>query len=99
MIRINLIGNNEHFGWFCRAMDGLFSCRSRHCENTCWAGALRSVQKNCNGGMGVNAATRKWAETGLTHKDGEEIWCDLLKVDDLEKVRELLREDKNVEEK
>jgi len=97
MIRINLMTNEKHFGWFCRAMDGLFSCRSRHCENTCWAGALRSVQHNCDGGMGVDAATRKWVTTGLTHKQGKEIMADLLKVDDLDTVRAILKEDKGVE--
>lgn len=94
MIRINLMSNKNHFEKFCAAMDALFSCRSPHCDKCCWASALRSVQGDCNKGVGVSSAAHRWAESGLTHKDGEEILADLMKVDNLDEVRKLLKEEK-----
>lgn len=97
-IHINLMVNKEHFSMFCAAMNKLFMCRSPHCDATCWARALISVQGNCNKGMTIDSAAKKWATTGLTHENGKEIMADLLKVDNLDTVRDLLREESIPEE-
>lgn len=73
-------------------MDKTMGCRSRHCERTCWAWAVRDIQSLCDAGMGMDAAARKWAETGLKHKDGEEILADAMGIDNLDEIRVLLRE-------
>jgi len=94
MIRINLVGNKSHFEKFCDEMNGELICRSPRCDKTCLAAAIIQIQKWCNEGMTLKAAVKKWVTTGLTHRDGEEILADLLKVDDLDTVRAILREDK-----
>ena len=94
MIRINLMKNKKQFGLFCRAMDKTMGCRHRHCEKSCWAWAVRDIQSWCDEGVTIDAAANKWAESGLTHKDGEDIWCDILEVDNLDVVRDLLKEGK-----
>jgi len=99
VVHINLMKNKEHFGKFCRAMDKVMGCRHRHCEKSCWAWAVRDIQSWCDEGVTIDAAANKWAESGLTHKDGEDIWCDILDVSDLDVVRELLKEGGDVEEK
>lgn len=92
-MKLNLMRNKEHFSRFCAAMEKVMGCRSPHCEKTCWAWAVRDIQKLCNEeGMGIDAAARKWAETGLKHTDGEDIWCNLLDVDNLDIVRNILNE-------
>ena len=91
MSRINLMGNDEHFGVFCRAMDKLLGCRTPHCQQTCWAAAIRYVQKRCNEGLSLGAAVTEWATTGLSHKDGEDILCNILGVDNLDVVRGYLK--------
>ena len=90
MIHINLIGNKKHFDQFCASMDKMFSCRAPHCDKTCWAQAMKDVQIRCNEGDTINGAARKWAETGLTHKDGEEILKDILGVKSMGAVRKSL---------
>jgi len=93
MIHINLMGNRGHFEKFCDEMNGELICRSPHCDKTCFAAAVVQIQKWCNEGMTIKAAVRRWATTGLTHKEGGEILADLMGVDDLEKVRDLLKEE------
>jgi len=91
MIHINLMGNQKHFDQFCAAMDKMFSCRAPHCDKTCWAQALKDVQITCNEkSVSINEAARKWAETGLTHKDGEDILKDVLGVKSMGAVRKSL---------
>jgi hypothetical protein len=87
--------SQDHVERFCAAMDEQLQCRSPKCEKLCWARALLFVEKKSRDGMPVEVAVKKWAETGLTHKDGEEIIADFLGVDDLDTVRDLLREEKN----
>jgi hypothetical protein len=99
MIQINLMGNKGHFEKFCDEMNGELICRSPHCNKTCLAAAIIQIQKWCNEGMTLKAAVKKWVTTGLTHRDGEEILADLMGVKDLDEVREILSEDKNVENK
>jgi len=94
MIHINLLGNKSHFDKFCDAMNRCVSCREKHCEKTCWAMALKNVQEWCSQGMELNKAVRKWWETGLSHKEGAEILCNIMKVEDLNKLRELIKKDK-----
>lgn len=96
MIHVNLMGNRKHFVLFCRAMDKVMGCRHRHCEKSCWAWAVRDIQSWCDEGVTIDAAARKWAETGLTHEDGKDILADLLGVDDLNVVRDILKEGNDV---
>jgi hypothetical protein len=90
VIHVNVMGNKGHFDRFCASMDKLFQCRTRHCELTCWAQAMRDVQTRCNKGASIEAAARKWAETGLTHKAGEEILAGILGVKDMGALRKYL---------
>ena len=97
MIKINLMGNRRDFGKFCRAMDKVMGCRHRYCEKSCWAWAVRDIQSLCDEGWSINAAARKWATRSITHIQGEEILSDLLDVDNLDVIREILKEGGDVE--
>jgi hypothetical protein len=90
MIRVNLMTKERDIKTFCAAMDKLFSCRAPHCDKPCWAMALRDVQGACNKGATIAAAAKKWAETGLTHREGEEILKDILGVRDMGALRKYL---------
>jgi hypothetical protein len=95
--RINLMGNKKDFNKFCSSMDRVMDCRYRHCERKCWAWAVRDIQSWCDEGVTIDAAARKWATTGVTHIQGEEILSDLLNVDNLSIVRDILKEGKENE--
>jgi hypothetical protein len=91
------MGNRKDFRKFCRAMEKEMNCRRPHCEKSCFAWAVRDIQSLCDEGVTINAAANKWAESGLTHRDGEDILADLLGVNDLDIVRDILKEGGDVE--
>ncbi len=92
MIHINLITRERDTKTFCDCMDKLLGCRSRHCELTCWAMALRDTQLACNKGTTIAAGVKRWAETGIRHRpEGEEIMADILGVKDMGALRKALR--------
>lgn len=91
MIHVNLITNKRDAETFCDCMDRLLKCRRRHCHLSCWAQALRDVQTRCDKGETIAAGCKKWAETGIAHKVGEEILADILGVIDMDALRAALR--------
>jgi hypothetical protein len=89
-VKVNMVSNDRDFGIFCAAMNGLLKCRAPHCDATCWAQALVSVQRDCDKGMTVCAAVKKWGYSTLKHKHGEEIIADILGVKDMDALRKYL---------
>lgn len=94
MAHVNLLGNEKHFYRFCAEMDKQLECSARYCHKTCWAEALRFVQGQCNKGISIAEAVRKWSEKALSCEDEKEILAESIGVNDLDDLTAYLREEK-----
>jgi hypothetical protein len=91
MISVNLIEQDDELAVLCKRCRSYFG-PSRHCEVGCLGCAVLYVQKRAKEGESADKAFEEWLNKNIPHKDGEEIIADLMGVDNLDTVRDILRE-------